>query len=163
MKTFFVKSSFNFGLLLLVSFIFYACTKPQEDNTQSANNFQWTHKGLTHTTVYDTAYITGAGLSIFPFSIVAGDKRINSIAQKIVFTLTAFNVGAYTIGPYATAANKLYFIDDAGFNLDGVSGTVNITAYGNSRITGTFSITVIDGAAATSQLTGTFTDVHVIY
>jgi hypothetical protein len=163
MKTSSTSSSACFALLLLVCFIFYACTKPYPDNLQSTNQFQWTHKGVTHNTVYDTAYLNSHGLSIPAFSIVAGDLRINSIAPKVAFYLTAFNVGTFNIGPYATAANKLYFIDNAGFNLDAVSGNVNITTYYNSRITGNFSITVIDGSAVTSQLTGSFTDMPVVF
>ena len=60
-------SAIRFALLLLVCFIFYACTKPYPDNLQSTNQFQWAHKGVTHTTVYDTAYVTSHRLSVPPF------------------------------------------------------------------------------------------------
>lgn len=162
MKTSLTTAFFGFVSLLLVCFIFYACTKPFEDNTQSTNQFQWTHKGISHTTVYDTAYISSRGLSILPYTLLAGTQRINTIAGRVTFQLTAFNVGAYNIGP-GPAANLIYYIDDDGFNLKGVSGILNITAYGNSRITGNFSVTLVDGSAVNTQLTGSFIDMLVLY
>jgi hypothetical protein len=162
MKTSSIKSSACFVLPLLVCFIFCACHKPYPSNNQSTNQFQWTHKGVTHTTVYDTAYMTSQGLSALPYMLLAGTGlRIYTIARSVEFHLNSFNVGTYTIGP-SGSANVLYFVDDNGFNLIGVSGTVNITAYSNSRITGNFSVTMLDGSAVTSQLTGSFTDMPVV-
>lgn len=162
MKTSSFKFSSCFVLLLVLSFVFYACNKGDDSYGQNNNQFQWTHKGVTHTTIYDTAYITPQGLSILPYMILAGKGlRIYTIEKSVVFHLSSFNVGAYTIGP-AGAANVLYFTDDAGFNLEGVSGTLNITTYSNSHITGSFSVTVRDGSAVTTQLTGSFTDMPVV-
>ena len=162
----FMKTSstalFSFLPLLLICFIYYSCTKPIEDNSQSTNQFQWTHKGILHTTVYDTAYITSQGLSVLPHTLLAGTQRINTIVGRVTFQLTAFNVGTYNIGP-GPAANLIYYIDDDGFNLKGVSGTLNITAYDNSRITGNFLVTLVDGSAVNTQLTGSFTDMPVLY
>jgi hypothetical protein len=163
MKTSSLKSSFGIVLLLLGSFIFYACNKPDDSADQNNNQFQWTHKGVTHTTnIYDTAYITSQGLSMLPYMILAGKGlRINIIARSVLFHLSSFNVATYTIGP-SGSANVLYFQDDAGNDLEGVSGTLVITSNSNNRMTGNFSVTVRDASLATSQLTGSFTDMPIV-
>jgi hypothetical protein len=150
-------------LLLMVSFIFYACNKADDSSGQSNNQFQWTHKGVTHTTnIYDTAYITSRGLSILPYTILAGTGlRIYTIARRVQFQLSSFNVGSYTIGP-SGSANILYFIDDDGFDLEGVSGTLVITSNSNNRMSGNFSVTLRDAYAVSTQLTGSFADMPVV-
>jgi hypothetical protein len=163
MKTGSIKYAFGFVLLLSVSIFFCACKKTEDSSNGSGNQFQWTHKGVTHTTsIYDTAYISSRGLSILPYSILAGTElRIYTISRRVLFHLSSFNVGAYTIGPPG-AANVLDYIDDAGFDMVGVSGTLNITSNSNNRMTGNFSVTLRDASSVTSQITGSFTDMPVV-
>jgi hypothetical protein len=117
-----------------------------------------------HTTTYDTAFLSGHGLAIIPISIIAGFQGVsNTISRRVEFNLTSFNVGSYNIGPLPGSPNRLSFIDDAGFNLNGISGTLNITANSNNYLTGNFSITMIDASSVTSQLTGSFANMSVVY
>lgn len=89
MKTSSFKFSSCFVLLLVLSFVFYACNKGDDSYGQNNNQFQWTHKGVTHTTIYDTAYITPQGLSILPYMILAGKGlRIYTIEKSVVFHLS---------------------------------------------------------------------------
>ncbi|WP_462278494.1 DUF6252 domain-containing protein [Ferruginibacter sp.] len=128
----------------------------------AADNFTWTHKTIVHTTSTDTAFLNASGLALPAFSIVAGYPRSSySMLVRVQFVLTSFNTGTYNITTTAPGApNAVYYIDDDGFNLQGNSGTVTITANSNNKISGNFSVTVTNGSANTA-LTGNFTDMPV--
>lgn len=158
-KTFSVNLCYAVFLLLL-SAILLCCNK-SDGAGQPADNFTWTHKGVTHTTSINFAYLTTSGLGNPPFTILAGFPRAISFERRIQFYLTSFNTGAYTISGSPGAPNRLTYIDDMGDVLNGISGTLNITANTNNKLSGNFSTTVTDASSVNSQLTGSFTDITI--
>lgn len=158
------KSSFSIVLIVSASFVFYACNKSSDSSfNPSDNQFQWTYSGVAHTTTYDTAFLTSHGLGIIPISIIAGFQGpSNVISRRVEFNLTSFNTGIYSIGPSPSSPNRLSFIDDAGFNLNGVSGSLNITSNSNNYLTGNFTTTVSNGSGVTSELTGSFANMSIV-
>jgi hypothetical protein len=141
------------GLLLLSS-----CKK---SNDAGQGSFTWTHAGKTFQPPVYAAYL-GTGYTFTPFHIIAGFGNFPSgFDRRVDFHLTSFAVGSYTIVLSPSTANTLEYIDDAGFNLAGTSGNLNITANANNRMSGNFSVTVINPAMATSLMTGSFTGITI--
>jgi hypothetical protein len=135
-----------------------SCKKSSDSGNGS---FSWTHAGKSYQPVVYAAYL-GTGYTFTPFHIIAGFGTFPAgFQRRIDFHLTTFAVGAYSIVLSPSTANTLEYIDDAGFNLAGTSGTLNITAYADNRMSGNFSVTVVDPSMATSLVSGSFTDIVV--
>jgi hypothetical protein len=148
-----------FSVLLLMSLFLLSSCKKSNDADQGS--FTWTHAGKTFQPPVYAAYL-GTGYTFTPFHIIAGFGNFPSgFDRRVDFHLTSFTVGSYTIVLSPSTANTLDYIDDAGFNLAGTSGTLNITANANNRMSGNFSVTVINPAMATSLMTGSFTDITI--
>jgi hypothetical protein len=163
MKIFPLKWYCTIVIITSMSFAFYSCKKSTDTGTTEQHIFTWTHNGVTSTTTTDTAYVNNRSLAYIPYTIMAGYPRLtNFISKRVEFNLTSFNAGTYTFSAAATAPNKLSFVDVAGNDLTGISGTLTITANTNNRISGSFSATVMDVASVTSQLTGNFSYMHVV-
>jgi|GEM_PF-6373411 len=84
-----------------------------------------------------------------------------TIQKRVEFNLTSFNAGTYTITSGSGAVNKLSYIDDAGFNLNGTSGILTVTANTGNKISGNFSASLVDGSSVTSQLSGSFSNMVI--
>ena len=153
---------FLFNIVLLGSITFWSCSKSSDTASQStASNFTWTQEGKTFTATIDTAFL-GVGYTFTPFHIIAGFGTFpTSFNRRIDFHLTSFNIGAYTIVPSPATVNTLDYIDDAGFNLQGISGTLNITGNASSLLSGNFSLTLINGAGVTNPMSGSFSNVSI--
>jgi hypothetical protein len=83
------------------------------------------------------------------------------VERRVSFHLNSFAVGSSTIVAYPASVNTFDYVDDAGYNLAGISGTVNISSNTNNRLSGNFSVTLIDASSATSLITGSFTDIPI--
>jgi hypothetical protein len=140
--------------------LFCACNK---SNDQANNNrFTWIHNGISHTTKLDTAYKSVGGLSLYQYSVIAGEKKAGYIIYtRVEFNLTSFNVGTYTVNDGSGMFNRLTYIDDGGNLLIGVGGTFNITSNSNNYISGNFAATLITGSGTPSQLTGNFSNMPI--
>jgi hypothetical protein len=140
--------------------VFYSCKKSSDDgNTTPApvSSFTWTYNGNTYIASLDTAYQFSIPLS--PYSIIAinGTNFSTSFTRKILFKLSSFNIGAFTI---SSGGNSLRYVDDGGNDLFGTSGTLNITANASNRLTGNFSCTMT-GSPGTFTVTGQFANVSI--
>jgi len=154
---------FNPVFIFFIVIALYSCHK-SNDTAATEGNFVWTHKAVTTSTNTDTAFVSVSGLAYPPYTILAGFPRSSyssAIQKRVEFNLTSFNAGTYTITSGAGAANKMNYIDDAGYNLNGISGTITITVNSGNKISGNFSCMVVDGAAVSSQLSGNFTNMVV--
>ena len=149
-------------IVLLGSFVFWSCSKSNDTSSQNiVNSFTWIHGGNTYKATIDTAFL-GAGYTITPFHIIAGFGTFPlGFNRRIDFHLTSFAVGAYTIVPSPATVNTLQYIDDAGFNLEGISGNLTITGNSNNLLSGNFSLTLINGSAVTSPMSGSFTNMSI--
>jgi hypothetical protein len=154
-----LMSSTSVAVLFTGLLLFYSCKKTNTNSGQ--NSFTWIHAGKTFQPTIYAAYL-GPGFTFTPFHIIAGFGNFpTGFDMRIDFHLSSFAVGAYSIVPSPATVNTLYYIDDAGYNLEGISGTVNITANVNNRLSGNFSVTVINAAAVTSLVTGSFTEITI--
>ncbi len=138
---------------IIVSFLF-SCSKSDNENTEGS--FKWTYEGTTYTADIDTAFMTRYGSP----TIVAGSGTAwLAMGRRIITSLTSFNAATYAFG--AGSSNDFEYIDDGGFNLSGISGTLTITSSSTSAISGNFSVTLIDRFGSNKPITGTFTDLPV--
>ena len=147
-------------LIFPATFLLMACNKSGDSNPPvPASSFTWTHAGVTYTASLDSAYEQSIALAPYYIIAINGTHFITNYTRKIDFSLTSFNPGAYTIvqgGP-----NRLSYINDGGFNFDGIAGTINITSNANNLLSGNFSATLIDPGPANSPLSGSFSNVSI--
>jgi hypothetical protein len=155
------KAIFYLVLLSVVFIIFPSCGKSDKPIPPSTNSFIWTTGGTNYTATIDTAFL-GTGYTITPFHIIAGFGTFPlGFERRIDFHLTSFNIGSYAIVSSAGSVNTLQYINDAGDDLEGISGTLNITANANNLLSGNFSVTLINSSAVTSPMTGSFTNMSI--
>lgn len=152
------KNRITVSILLLVAAIFlsFQCTK-KYDTDEPQSSFVWSFQNNTYAATLDTAYTQGFGLSPFYIVAISGTHFVTNFNRKIDFTLTSFNPGSYTI---SLSTNKLHYIDDAGFNWDGISGTLNITSNVNNRMSGNFTA-MMNGPSSNIPISGNFDHVPV--
>ena len=145
-------------ILLLLSLntalVLFSCSKSGGSN-DPVKNFTWTYDGVTYSTAVDTALIQTPG----PYVIIAvnGSSFLNA-ASRVYISPTSFAIGTYTLN---AGGNSLLYIDEQGYNLAGVSGSLNITANSNSRLSGNFSATLSHPAGGTKPISGSFTNVII--
>jgi hypothetical protein len=161
MKLTLIKTITVSALVFTAVNVFNGCKKSKDET--AAVGFKWTHNGAVKEAGAYEAYISTAnGLALAPFTIIAGDPRSSlSLSRLFTLSLSAFTTGNYAISNGSGAVNKLLFIDNAGYYHFGVSGSVTITEYSGKIISGNFSITLDNGSAVLTQLTGSFTKVPV--
>ena len=143
-------------LLFSIPFLFFQCDKDDMINN-SQHVFTWNFQGNNYSASLDTAYTQGFGMSPFYIVAINGTHFVTNFNRKIEFTLTSFNPGVYTI---SSSTNRLTYIDDAGFNWSGISGTLNINSNANNQMSGSFNATMT-GPSSTAPITGSFQNVPV--
>jgi hypothetical protein len=154
MKTRVFSLSFYITITFLVSLL--ACKK--SDQAEAVNSFTWTYEDSNYIANFRTAYISS--ISITGPIIIAGTG--NSIMSKGTgpsITIPSLNVGSYPIG--ANPNNQIQYIDDEGFALQSIAGTINITENTGSRLSGNFTATIIDATSVNHSLTGIFTQIPI--
>ena len=165
MRVIFFKPDFSFPAFILFSFLFSSCSKSTDSSPQVLNSFVWIHQGVSHTATVDTAFVTGQGLALPPFAIIAGYPRPPySYLARVEFDLSSFTVGNYSIGPNPNSpTNRLRYIADNGIILAGIGGSLHISAKTTNTMTGDFSVTVTDGINPTTEiLTGSFANMPIV-
>lgn len=140
---------------------FFLLSSCKKSNDAGQGSFTWTHDGKSFEATAFAAF-TGPTYSFVPFNILAGYGTFSGrFEMRIGFHVGTFAVGSYTIVPYPATVNTFDYVDEAGYNLAGISGTVNITSNSNNRLSGNFSVTLINATSATSLITGNFTNVSI--
>lgn len=134
-------------LMLILS-----CNKPSDDNNW---NFSWTHQNNPYTASSANAYISQIDLDKGPNHIAASTASL-TIDYKISIYLTSLNPSSY---PVSLSTNKVRYIDDSGYDLAGAAGTVTITSNSNSKLSGNFSIKLINPSSDTTFLNGSFANI----
>ena len=77
-------------------------------------------------------------------------------------SLTSFNVGNYPFG--GSSGNVLRYVDSLGNPTDNAfSGSLNVTANDNNRMSGNFTATVKDISNVTHTTSGTFTNMPISF
>jgi len=157
MNNTFLKSFFCIILSTMMFLGIFSCKK---SNDSVANGFTWTYMGKNYSANLDTAFIS-ASLSVKPYFIIVGNgTSLLGLNRRFGFNLTSFNIGTYTFG--AGTGNSLSYIDDAGDDLVGSAGKLNITANANNLLTGNFSATVTDVSSGVGNpISGNFVNMSI--
>jgi hypothetical protein len=147
------------SILLLMGLLLSSCKKSGDDAPQGS--FTWTHKGKSYQATAFAAFPIESYFFV-PFNVLAGYGNFETrVEKRIVFHLNSFAVGTSAITTSPPTETAFYYVDEAGNNLDGVSGAINIITNANNRLSGNFSVTLIDASSATSLITGSFTDIPI--
>ena len=135
------------SLMLILS-----CNKSSDDNNWE---FSWTHKNNSYTASDANAYISQIDLGKGPNHIAAS---IASLPRdyKISIYLASLNPSSYSV---SLSTNKVRYIDDAGYDLAGAAGTVTVTSNSNNKLSGNFSIKLINPSSDTTLLNGSFANI----
>ena len=162
MKSIQLKPLLYSAFICVVALSFYACSKSKDSASTNSNDFNWLHGGTYHTAGLDTAFVSGYGFSIPPYTLIGGYPRPPyGIQVRVQFTLSSFNVGTYSINANPPSPNSLEYFADDGSDLVGTSGVVSITANNGNYLSGSFSVTVKNASSVTSQLSGGFTNMPI--
>ena len=141
------------GLLISFCSFYLSCTK---SNDASEHSFKWTFRDTTYIAKSDTAFLSG--VSSMPILVASDKMNVNYLNVRVSITAISFNEGSYNFGENN---NRLRYIDNEGYDLDGGSGILNITSNKNNLLSGNFSATVIQPSGPTYTITGSFTDTPV--
>ncbi len=149
------------ALVVCLVMVFNSCKKSSDDDTTTtpppASSFAWSYNGNNYVASLDTAYQVSVPFTPNAIIAINGTNFNTSYTRKMVFKLSSFSVGSYTI---ASGGNTLAYIDDSGFDLIGTGGVLTITANANSRLSGNFSFTMT-GGPGTFTVTGQFANVSI--
>ena len=138
--------------ILLSLMLVLSCNKSSGDDNW---NFSWTHQNNSYTASSANAYISQIDLDKGPNHIAASVASL-TFDYKISIYLTSLNPSSY---PVSLSTNTVRYIDDAGFELAGAAGTVTITSNSNSKLSGNFSIKLINPSSDTTLLNGSFANI----
>jgi hypothetical protein len=142
---------FSFFLLFTVAFI--SCKKSSP--ASGPGSFKWTVYGSTSSATWDSAYLHSMGT--MPI-IMAGKGSSGALsAPQLIISISSFNTGTYSIG----SGNEIQYNDDASNVFFGISGTLTVTSYSNSRLAGNFSVGLA-GPFGSFPITGEFSNVPVV-
>ncbi len=136
----------------ILAIVILSCNKASDDDKWS---FAWTHQSSSHSATSANAYITQIDIDKGPNHIAASDPSVPR-DYKISLYLTSLNTGSYTV---SLSTNKVRYIDDAGYELGGAAGTVNITSNASSKLSGNFAIKLINLSSDTTLLNGSFVNI----
>ena len=140
---------FLFFLSLLLSII--SCKK--SDTSNPSNSFNFVYDGNTYTSNHDTA-------TQYSPEIVLEAYIPNCPIHDVNFQLTSSNVGQYDL--ITGSGNSTLYVDNLGNPLNKISGSVNITANTNNRLSGNFNVIVKDMSNVTHITSGNFIDMPIV-
>ena len=150
------KILFNPFLYLLIFFlsslIFWSCSKSNESAPQ--NSFSLTYNGNTYKAVNDSAVLISLGTNFVVANFSTG------YFWRVYMSLASFNVGSYNFG----SGSSISYVNYQGNPTpDATSGTINITANSNNRMSGNFTATIADHLGTIYVTSGNFTDMPISY
>ncbi len=143
--------------LLAIAFMVLLFAQSCKKSDSSSDSFNWTWDGTNYTGNFKEAFIQSLGSGS---NIIAGTgTSINSAGTGPRINVSSLNAGTYTLGSGIT--NSISFIDPFGNNLASTSGTLNITANANSKLSGNFSATLVNGIGFMTSITGSFSNIKI--
>jgi len=140
------------GAFLTLAIVILSCNKSSDNDNWS---FAWTHTGNSYSATSANAYISQIDLDKGPNHIAASVPSVPR-DYKISIYLTSLNQGSYSV---SLSANKVRYIDDAGYELGRAAGTVTITSNSSSRLSGNFAVKLINLSSDTTLLNGSFANI----
>lgn len=145
------KNAIIFSLIVTI----FSCNKSNDSNDSST--FTWTHQNVFHSATSADAYISQAGLGLGPNQILAF-VTASGPNYRVSIRLSSLTPNTYAV---SLSSNKFDYIDDSGNNLAGAQGNVTISSNVNNKLSGSFSVKLINASSATTDLIGLFTNVIV--
>jgi len=132
-----------------------SCNKDTHSNDSSS--FTWTHQNVFHSATSADAYISQAGLGVGPNQILAF-VTTSGPNYRVSIRLSSLNPNSYAV---SLTSNKLDYVDDLGNNLAGAQGSVTISSNANNKLSGSFSVKLINASFDTTAFIGLFTNITV--
>jgi len=132
-----------------------SCNKHSDSN--DSWSFNWTHQNVSHSATSADAYISQAGLGLGPKQIVAAISS-SGPNYRVNIQLSSLAPSSYTV---SLTSNKFDYVDDLGNDLVGAQGIVTISSNSNSKLSGNFSVKLINISSDTTAITGLFTNINV--
>lgn len=135
----------SLSITILTLFLFSTCNK-SGDSQNGSGSFTWTWNGTNYTGNFKEAFLQS--LSTTPIIISGTGPAVHTVGTGPRITVNSLNVGTYNLGGGIT--NYISFIAPNGDNLQSTTGTLNIITNSNRKLSGNFSATLINFAAAGS-------------
>ena len=152
-----MKNKFTFfpllALMLTISLSNWSCFDPEPPY----HIFTWTFDGVTDTSSLDFASLHEFGTA-GESKIIAGNGYAYYYEDRIWISLPSLNSGTYALGPGTSDTLKYFDILDT---LQAINGTVNITEFKDSYISGNFSATLVNPQGTNKSISGNFSGVEV--
>ena len=145
------------AIICCLTLILLSCNKDNNDNSNDSWSFTWTHENVIHMATEAAAYITQAGVGMGSNQIIANIGTPGA-QPRVSILLTSLNPDTY---PVSVNTNRFDYVDDAGNDLRGAAGTVTISANSGNKLSGDFSVKLINPSSDTTMITGSFTDINV--
>lgn len=155
MKVNFKKIS-RLPIAMVTLFLFSTCNKSSDSQNESGS-FTWTWGGTNYTGNFKEAFLQS--LSTTPIIIAGTGSVVYSAGTGPRITVNSLNTGSYNLGGGVT--NYISFIAPNGDNLQSTVGILNITQNSNSKLSGNFSATLINGVGQNSSLNGSFSNIKI--
>jgi hypothetical protein len=143
-------------LFILLSLITFSCKK-KEDTIAESSNFTWTYQNQAYIATSSAAYLSPFDLSLGPNHIVAYLSSFGA-GYKVSIRLSALNPNIY---PVSFTSNAFEYVDDFGFGLGAVDGTVTISSNVGYKLKGSFHVKILKGIGDTAVLKGQFNNVDM--
>ena len=143
------------AIIFILMLTIVSCSKNNDSN--DSWSFIRTHQNVSHSATSADAYISQVGLGLGPNQIVA---TISSSGPnyRVSMRLSSLSPNSYSV---SLASNKFDYIDDSGNNLAGAQGTVTISLNSNNKLSGSFSIKLINASSDTTAIIGSFTNINL--
>jgi Family of unknown function (DUF6252) len=132
-----------------------ACNKDKGSN--GSWSFTWTHENISYSATSADAYVRQAGLGLGPNQILAFVSTSSPYA-RLSLKLSSLNPNSYAVSP---VSNQVNYIDDSGNNLLGANGNVTISSNSSNRLSGNFSVKLVNASSDTTEMIGSFTSVKL--
>jgi len=144
----------NLAAIFILALIVQSCSK--DNKKEDSASFTWVHLNVSHTATSADAYNSQAGLGLGPNQIIANNGTATS--YRVSIRLSSLNPNSYAV---SLTSNKFDYVDDAGYNLAGAKGTVTISSNSVNKLSGNFSVKLINASFDTTAITGSFSNIPV--
>ena len=144
----------NLAAIFILALIVQSCSKDKKK--EDSASFTWTHQNVSHTATSVDAYNSQAGLGLGPNQIIANNG--SATFYRVSIRLSSLSPNSYTV---SLTSNKFDYVDDAGYNLAGAQGTVTIYSNSDNKLSGNFSVKLINASSDTTAITGSFSNIPV--
>ena len=143
------------AVIFTLVIIILSCSK--DNGSNDSWSFNWTHENVPHSATAADAYVSQAGLGLGPNQILAFISS-SSLNFRVSIRLSSLTPNSY---PVSLTSNRFDYVDDSGNDLAGAQGSVTISSNSNNKLSGSFSVKLINPSSDTTPITGSFTNINL--